>query len=148
MERRYELYFRTTPELLWQAICDPAVRARYHFGTAAVSTWEPGARIEVTGPGAAGLLGEGEVLEADPPRRLVHSMVALWDDEVAAEGASRVTWAIEPIEDTCRLDLVHDQMREGANAQLYGGWPMILSGMKTWLETGTVLTTPGSLLYS
>ena len=148
MEREYEFYIRTTPELLWRAICDPAVRANYHFGTAAVSTWEPGARIEVTAPGMTGLLGEGEVLEADPPRRLVHTMVALWSEEVAAEGPSRVTWAIDPVEDTCRLLVVHDRMRDGANEQLYGGWPMILSGLKTWLETGTRLTTPGSLLYS
>jgi uncharacterized protein YndB with AHSA1/START domain len=148
MEREYELYIRTTPELLWQAIIDPAQRAQYHFGTAAHSTWEPGARIEVTAPGMDGLLGDGEVVEADRPRRLVHTMVARWSDEVAAEGASRVTWDLEPIEDTCRLRLVHDRMRDGANEQLYGGWPMILSGLKTWLETGTRLTTPGSRMYS
>ncbi len=49
--------------------------------------------------------------------------------------------------DSCRLTVTHDQLREGANEQLYGGWPMILSGLKTWLETGQLLTTPGSLLY-
>ena len=94
-----------------------------------------------------GPLGEGEVLEADPPRRLVHTMTALWGDEVKAEGESRVTWEIEPVADSCRLTVVHDQLREGANEQLYGGWPMILSGLKTWLETGELLTTPGSLMY-
>jgi uncharacterized protein YndB with AHSA1/START domain len=148
MEKVYELYIRTTPERLWQAVTDPAVRAEYHFGTAAISTWEPGARIEVIAPGMDGLLGEGEVLQADPPRRLVHTMVALWSDDVVAEGASRVTWEILPIEDSCRLLLTHDQMRDGANEQLYGGWPVILSGLKTWLETGTRLTTPGSRMYS
>ncbi len=148
MEREYEFFIRTTPERLWRAVTDPAERAQYHFGTAAVSSWEPGARIEVTAPGMDRLLGEGEVLEADRPRRLVHTMVALWSEEVAAEGASRVTWAIEPIDGTCRLLLTHDQLRDGADEQLYGGWPMILSGLKTWLETGTQLTTPGSLMYS
>jgi hypothetical protein len=75
-------------------------------------------------------------------------MVALWGDDVKAEGTSRVTWEIEPIApDSCRLTVTHDQLREGANEQLYGGWPMILSGLKTWLETGELLTTPGSLLY-
>jgi hypothetical protein len=58
-----------------------------------------------------------------------------------------VTWEIEPVGDSCRLLVTHDQLREGANDQLYGGWPMILSGLKTWLETGELLTTPGSLLY-
>ena len=88
------------------------------------------------------------MLESDPPRRLVHTMTARWNDEVAAEGASRVTWEIEPVGDSCRLTVTHDQLRDGANGQLYGGWPMILSGLKTWLETGTELTTPGSLMYA
>jgi uncharacterized protein YndB with AHSA1/START domain len=99
-------------------------------------------------PKAGGLLGDGEVLEVDPPRRLVHTMRALWDDDVKGEGFSRVSWQIEQIADSCRLTVVHDQLREGANEQLYGGWPMILSGLKTWLETGEVLTTPGSLMYA
>jgi hypothetical protein len=72
----------------------------------------------------------------------------MWSDEVKAEGTSRVTWEIEPVgEDTCRLTVVHDQLRPGANNELYGGWPQILSGLKTLLETGETLTTPGSLRY-
>jgi len=63
-------------------------------------------------------------------------------------GTHRVTWKIEAIVDSCRLTVTHDQLREGANDQLFGGWPMILSGLKTWLETGELLTTPGSLMYS
>ena len=53
-----------------------------------------------------------------------------------SEGTSRITWEIEPIGDSCRLTVTHDQLREGANPELYGGWPMILSGLKTLLETG------------
>ena len=75
-------------------------------------------------------------------------MRARWSAEVEAEGTSRVTWEIEQVQDSCRLTVVHDELREGANEELYGGWPMILSGLKTWLETGTRLTTPGSLRYS
>jgi hypothetical protein len=74
-------------------------------------------------------------------------MAALWDDDVKAEGFSRVTWEIEAVGDSCHLTLTHDHMREGANSQIYGGWPMILSGLKTWLETGEELTTPGSIRY-
>jgi hypothetical protein len=59
-----------------------------------------------------------------------------------------VTWEIEPVGDSCRLTVTHDQLREGANDQIYGGWPMILSGLKTLLETGELLTTPGSLMYA
>jgi uncharacterized protein YndB with AHSA1/START domain len=90
---------------------------------------------------------DGENLEVDPPHRLVQSYRAVWDDDVAAEPTSRVTWEIAPVGDSCRLTVTHDQLREGANSQLYGGWPMVLSGLKTLLETGELLTTPGSLRY-
>ena len=148
MEKVYEIYIRTTPERLWDAITDPQIRAKYNFGVGVTSDWKPGSRLEMGSPQAGGLLGEGEVIEADPPRRLVHTLSALWSDEVRQEGASRVTWEIEPVQDSCRLILTHDQLREGANDQLYGGWPMILSGLKTWLESGELLTTPGSLMYA
>jgi uncharacterized protein YndB with AHSA1/START domain len=148
MEKIFEIYIRTTPELLWEAITNPEIRAKYNFGAGVTSDWTPGARLEMGAAKAGGLIGEGQVLDADPPRRLVHSMVALWSDEVKREGTSRVTWEIEPIGDSCRLTVTHDQLREDANDQLYGGWPMILSGLKTWLETGELLTTPGSLMYT
>jgi uncharacterized protein YndB with AHSA1/START domain len=147
MEKVFEIYIRTTAERLWEAITDPEIRAKYNFGSRVDAEWKPGSRLEMSHPNAAGLLGEGEVLEVDAPHRLVHTMTALWSDEARAEGASRVTWDIEPIGDSCRLTVTHDQLREGANAELYGGWPMILSGLKTWLETGELLTTPGSLMY-
>jgi uncharacterized protein YndB with AHSA1/START domain len=79
---------------------------------------------------------EGENLEVDPPRRLVQSFRALWGEDVKSEGTSRVTWEIEPVGDSCLLKVTHDQLRDDANSQLYGGWPMILSGIKTLLETG------------
>jgi uncharacterized protein YndB with AHSA1/START domain len=148
MEKVFEIYIRTTPERLWEAITDPEIRAKYNFGAGVTSDWKPGSRLEFGGPDASPLLGEGEILEVDPPKRLVHTQVALWSDDVKSEGSTRVTWEIEPIGDSCRLLLIHDQMREGANEQIFGGWPMILSGLKTWLETGELLTTPGSLMYA
>jgi uncharacterized protein YndB with AHSA1/START domain len=147
MEKVFEIYIKTTPERLWEAITDSDIRAKYNFGAGVMGDWTPGSRLEMSHP-RGGLLGEGEVLEVDPPRRLVHTMTALWSDDVKNEGPSRVTWEIEPVGDSCRLALTHDQLREGANAELYGGWPMILSGLKTWLETGELLTTPGSLMYA
>jgi uncharacterized protein YndB with AHSA1/START domain len=147
MEKVFEIYIRTDPDRLWEAITDPEIRAKYNFGASVRSDWKPGSQIEMSTP-RADLLGGGEVLEVDPPRRLVHTMTALWSEEVKSEGPSRVTWEIEPVADSCRLTVIHDQLREGANEQLYGGWPMILSGLKTWLETGEVLTTPGSLMYA
>ncbi len=145
MEKVFEIYIRTTPERLWEAIIDPEIRSKYNFGALVTSDWTPGSRITMSHPG--GPLGEGENIEVDPPHRLVHTLVALWSDEVKSEGTSRVTWLIEPVGDSCCLTVTHDQMREGANNQIYGGWPMILSGLKTWLETGELLTTPGSLRY-
>ncbi|WP_043498634.1 ArsR/SmtB family transcription factor [Georgenia sp. SUBG003] len=149
MEKIFEIYIRTTPERLWEAITDGETRSKYQFGARVVSDWTVGSPVTLGHPGGDGLvLTEGEVLEVDPGRRLVHTMHALWSDAAAAEGVSRVTWEIEPVQDSCRLTVTHDQMREGASEELYGGWPMILSGLKTWLETGTTLTTPGSLMYA
>jgi uncharacterized protein YndB with AHSA1/START domain/biotin operon repressor len=147
MEKVFEIYIRTTPERLWEAITDREIRSKYQFGNRIDSEWTVGSRFEMRNPHAPELLGEGENLEVDPPRRLVQTMVALWGEDVRREGTSRITWEIEPVGDSCRLTVTHDQLREGANDQLYGGWPMILSGLKTWLETGEVLTTPGSLMY-
>ena len=148
MEKVFEIYIKTTPERLWQAITDPEIRSKYQFGSQVSSDWTPGGRFEMGHPNSPGLLGEGVNLEVDPPRKLVQNMVALWGEDVKSEGTTRITWEIEPIGDSCRLIVTHDQMREGANEQIYGGWPMILSGLKTWLESGELLTTPGSLLYN
>ncbi len=148
MEKVFEIYIKTTPERLWEAITNPEMRKKYTFGMVVNSDWKPGSRYEGTSPKAPAPLLEGENLEVDPPRRLVQSFRALWDQDVKKEGTSRVTWAIEPVGDSCRLTVTHDQLREGANDQLYGGWPMILSGLKTLLETGQLLTTPGSLMYA
>jgi uncharacterized protein YndB with AHSA1/START domain len=148
MEKVFEIYIRTTPERLWEAITDPEIRSKYQFGVRIDSDFTPGARYEQSSPNAEGLLGEGVILEVDPPRRLVQTANMLWSDDVKAEGTSRITWEISQVGDSCCLVVTHDQLREGANNQLYGGWPMILSGLKTWLETGELLTTPGSLMYA
>ena len=148
MEKVFEIYIRTTPERLWEAITDPEIRSRYNFGVRIDSDWTPGSSCTSEHPNAPGILAEGENLEVDAPRRLVQSFTAKWSEDVEREGPSRVTWDIEPVGDSCRLTVTHDQLREGANDELYGGWPMILSGLKTLLETGESLTTPGSLRYS
>ena len=152
MEKVFEIYIKTTPERLWEAITDGEMRSRYSFGANVSSDWTNGSRYELQAgtstvePGFA--IAEGENLEVDPPHRLVQSFNALWSDGVKAEETSRVTWEIEQVEDSCRLTVTHDQLRDGASEELYGGWPMILSGLKTLLETGEELTTPGSLQYA
>ena len=146
MEKVFEIYIKTTPERLWQAITDSALRQRYNFGMGVESDWSRGSAY--TSKAGDMVLAEGENVEVDPPRKLVQSFNALWGEDVKAESTSRVTWEIEQVEDSCRLVVTHDQLREHANDQLFGGWPMILSGLKTLLETGENLTTPGSLMYS
>ena len=147
MEKVFEIYIKTTPERLWEAITTSEMRQKYNFGVGVDSDWSEGSAYQARHPAGVDIAA-GENLEVDPPRRLVQSFNALWSDDVKAEGTSRVTWEIEPVGDSCRLTVVHDQLREGANDEVYGGWPMILSGLKTLLETGELLTTPGSLMYS
>ena len=144
----YEVFIKTTPERLWEAITDPEMRAKYSFGVRTESDWGAGSEYRSSVPGVVDIAA-GENVEVDPPRRLVQTFTALWSDDVKAEGASRVTWEIEPVgEDACRLTVVHAELNPGASAELYGGWMMILSGLKTLLETGEELTSPGSLRYS
>ena len=142
----FEIYIKTTPERLWEAITDPEQRAKYSFGVQIHSDWAAGSSYRSSVPGAVEI-AEGENLVVERPTLLVQSFRALWSDEVKAQGTTRVTWEIEQVGDSCRLTVVHDQLPASANAELYGGWPMVLSGLKTLLETGELLTTPGSLMY-
>jgi DNA-binding transcriptional ArsR family regulator len=148
MEKIFEIYIRTTPERLWEAITDHDTRARFQFGCTITSDWTEGSTYEIGNPKAPGPLGSGTNIEVDPPRKLVQRGVAYFTEATAAAGNTRTTWEIEPIGDSCRLTVTHDELSEDAPGELYGGWPMVLSGLKTWLETGAVLTTPGSLMYT
>jgi uncharacterized protein YndB with AHSA1/START domain len=143
----FEIYVKTTPERLWEAIISEQMRKRYSFGVGTVSDWTPGSEYRSAVPGVIEI-ATGKNLEVEPPRRLVQSFTALWSEDVQREGESRVTWEIEPVGTSCRLRVIHDQLSDEANNELYGGWPMILSGLKTLLETGEDLDTPGSLRYS
>jgi uncharacterized protein YndB with AHSA1/START domain/DNA-binding transcriptional ArsR family regulator len=147
MEKVFEIYIKTTPERLWAAITDNEMREKYNFGVGVVSDWTTGSSYQGVHP-RGGAIAEGENLDVDPPRRLVQSFNALWSGDVRAEGTSRVTWEIEPVGDSCRLVVTHGELRESVNDEIYGGWPQILSGLKTLLETGESLTTPGSLMYA
>lgn len=143
----FEIFIKTTPERLWEAITDPEQRAKYSFGVATTSDWQEGSGYSAAVPGVVEIAA-GENLVVEPPRLLVQTFTALWSDDVKAIGPTRVTWEIEPVGTSCRLTVVHDQLPEGVNAEIYGGWPMILSGLKTLLETGELLDTPGSLRYA
>ena len=144
----FEIYIKTSPERLWAAITDGEMRKRYSFGVGTESDWTEGSEYRSGVPGVIDI-ASGRNVEVAPPRRLVQTFTALWSEDVEGEGTSRVTWEIDPVgEESCRLRVTHDQLAEGANSELWGGWPMILSGLKTLLETGEDLTTPGSLRYA
>jgi uncharacterized protein YndB with AHSA1/START domain/DNA-binding MarR family transcriptional regulator len=139
VEKIFEIYIRTTPERLWQAITTNEIRSQYSFGAVVSSDFTPGSRFEMRDPEQGRLLGEGENLEVDPPRRLVQTMAPLWSEEIKHEGASRITWEIEQHGEACRLRVTHDRIREGASEEVYGGWPMMLSSLKSLLETGQAI---------
>jgi uncharacterized protein YndB with AHSA1/START domain len=144
----FEIYIKTGPTRLWEAITDGEMRKRYSFGVGTESAWTEGSEYRSGVPGVVDI-ASGENVEVDPPKRLVQTMQALWSEDVKSEGTSRVTWEIDPVgDDSCRLRVTHDHLGAEANNELWGGWPMILSGLKTLLETGEDLTTPASLMYA
>ncbi|MHB1534298.1 MAG: SRPBCC domain-containing protein [Acidimicrobiales bacterium] len=112
MGKVVEIYIRTTPERLWESIVDCHIGARYHFGMRTESDWTPGSSMKCATrrPRSA---RQGRNLEVEPRRRLVQSMTALWGEDVAAEGTSRITRGIEPIGGSCQLTVARDQLREG-----------------------------------
>jgi uncharacterized protein YndB with AHSA1/START domain/DNA-binding transcriptional ArsR family regulator len=135
----YELYIRTSPERLWQAITDPEFTQRYYHDTRVASGWQPGDSITYTWTDGTVTI-DGEILEADAPRRLVHSFKARWEQN--DDPPTTVTWEITPMgSETCLLVMTHAGFTsENATYEsVKGGWPVILSGLKTLLETGEPL---------
>ncbi|MBV9174473.1 MAG: SRPBCC domain-containing protein [Chloroflexi bacterium] len=136
----FQVYIRTSPEQLWQAITDPEFTRRFFFETRVDSRWEPGERLAYSRKDGS-LVVEGEVLEVERPRRLVTTWAFRNNPELQDDPPSRVTWEIEPLGSTCRLTLVHDFASETASYRsVVRGWPRVLSSLKTLLETGEPLT--------
>jgi uncharacterized protein YndB with AHSA1/START domain len=133
----YNVFIRATPEQIWDAITKSEFTQQYFYG----------ARIDVRDGRVFSAIGElawdEEVLEADPPHKLVHGWVSGYDSDLAAEEPSRVTWEIEAQDGgITKLTVVHDQLEHSPKtaANVAGGWSFVLSGMKTLLETGTPLS--------
>jgi uncharacterized protein YndB with AHSA1/START domain len=140
----YELFIKATPQQVWEAITRPEFIARYFHGARIESSFEPGGPYVAYSPDGSKLWNDSLVIELDPPRRFVHGWRSLYDPELAEEAASRVSWEIEPQEGgVVKLTVVHDEL-EGAPktaANVAGGWMFVLSGLKTFLETGEPLTS-------
>jgi len=139
----YQLFIRATPEAIWEAITKPEFTVQYFHGSVIDCTFEPGEPYRGWSADRSQQYVEGEVLECEPPRRLVHTWVALYSEATAGEQPSRVTWEIEPQEGGhCKLTVVHDQLEGAPNtaASVSGeGWMYVLSGLKTLVETGRPL---------
>jgi uncharacterized protein YndB with AHSA1/START domain len=136
----YVTYIRTTPEKLWQALTDPQITRQWWCETVQDCAWKPGATWKLMVPD--GRVGdEGEVVEIDPPRKLVVTWRNHLFPEMTAEGYSRMQYVLEPTGDTVKLTLVHSidckdsKLIKGVSS----GWPALLASLKSLLETGEPL---------
>jgi len=134
----YVTYIRTTPEKLWDALTRPEFTRQYWMGISHESDWTPGASWKLVNAEGK-VFDAGEVVEIDPPRRLVLSWTNQFREELKAEGPSRATFELEPMETTVKLTVTHEiGVADSKFIQaVSGGWPMILSGLKSLLETGS-----------
>jgi uncharacterized protein YndB with AHSA1/START domain len=134
-ENVYEVEIATTPERLWEAITNPADTEQYWHGAQSISDWKVGSRwVSQSAEGEVYL--DGEILEIDPPRRLVHTFHVVHRPAPAAEAPSRLEWQITPIGERCRLTVTHTGRGPATMEYTSGGWDMILGVLKDLLETG------------
>jgi uncharacterized protein YndB with AHSA1/START domain/DNA-binding transcriptional ArsR family regulator len=137
----FVVYIRSTPERVWEAITTSDFTLRYYYSSTVESDWAAGSPYMYKIQGQPAIVGS--VIESDPPRRLVSTFDARWDEEVAPDEPSRITWELEPAGDgVTKLTVVHDGFaaRTATYESIGGGMMFILSGLKTLLETGEPLT--------
>ena len=152
----FRIFIKTTPQAVWDAITQPEWTDRYGYGGRAEFDLRPGGTYRVPTPkamldmGAPPIIVDGEVIESDPPRKLVQTWRALWSPEMIAEGAKRLTWEIvDAGNGVTALTVTHEL--EGAPltaatvagstdiASGGGGWAWVLSDLKSLLETGKAM---------
>jgi uncharacterized protein YndB with AHSA1/START domain len=136
----YVTYIRTTPEKLWSALTtDVEFMKQYWFGVHCQSQWKPGSSWKMVYTDGT-ISDAGEILEAEPPRRLVIRWQHQNKPELKAEGDSRCTLELEPTGSAVKLSIVHTIEREPSKfiEAVSGGWPKIMSNLKSLLETGSI----------
>jgi uncharacterized protein YndB with AHSA1/START domain len=140
----YVTYIETTPEKLWEAVTSSEFTRQYWFGAEVKSDWKVGSPFALMLDGS--ITDSGEILEADPPRRLSYSFKHQKYEELRNEPISRVVF--EPFGALVRLTVLHDGFIEGGKylGAVSNGWPAILSGLKSLLETGKVPVIPRAAL--
>jgi uncharacterized protein YndB with AHSA1/START domain len=135
----YQLFINASPERVWEAITTSGMTERYFHGAVFEGAPTVGGRWRSWTADHSELLSDGEIIEVDPPRRFVHGWKSLYNEEMAVEEESRVTWELEPQEGGyTKLTLVHDRLESSLKtaAGVAGGWMFILSSLKTLVETG------------
>ena len=140
----YVTYIRTTPEKLWSALTDVECMKQYWFGVPCESQWTAGSSWKMVYPDGR-ITDDGEIVEAEPPRGFVIRWQHRNKPELKAEGESHCTMELEPSGPTVKLSITHTIEREPSNfiAAVSGAWPMVISNLKSLLETGsTVLESP------
>lgn len=142
----YQTYIRASAEEIWRALTSPAFTSQYFHGTHVESTWEPGAPVTYRYAPGGDAAVDGEVLEAEPPHKLVISWHVLYNDQARREAPSRVTFLIEELKDQSRLRIVHDRFPADSVVPegVRDGWPWIVASLKSLLETGTALPAVAS----
>lgn len=140
-----EVYIKTTPERLWQALTEGSFTEKYFYGARVESDWKAGATYQYLTPDGTSML-DGRVIEAEPPNRLVTTFNARWDQRIGDVPESTIAYEITQLGEACKLTLVHSDLIPGhpLTEGVYRGWQEIFSGLKTLLETGEplVITQP------
>lgn len=136
----YVIYIRTTPDELWAALTDEDFQKQYWFGIHCESEWTPGSTWKMLRPDGR-VTDAGEIVESDPPRRLVIRWRHEEVPELKAEGESRCAMVLEPSGRAVKLTITHTIDRESSKfiGAVAGGWPRIISNLKSLLETGTAI---------
>src|SRR5580693_8089415 len=136
----YVTYIRTTPEKLWSALTnDVEFMKQYWFGTHCESAWTPGSSWKMVHPNGS-ITDAGEIVEAEPPRRLVIRWQNQFKPELKAEGESLCTMEIESSGSAVKLSITHTIERDPSKliVAVSGGWPKIISNLKSLLESGSI----------
>lgn len=136
----YVTYIRTTPERLWCALTDMEFIKQWWFGVHCESQWTPGSKWKLVYPDGS-LTDDGTILEAEPPRRVTIGWQHEHNPELKAEGESRCTMELAPIQSAVKLSIIHTINREPSKliAALSNAWPMAISNLKSLLENGAVV---------
>jgi len=135
----YVTFIRTTPEQLWLALTSPKFTTQYWFGMHSETDWKAGSPWRLVFPDGR-VADTGEVIEADPPKRLVLKWRNEFKPELKSEGYSRCTIELEPMGGAMKLTITHtmDGTQSKFIEAVSGGWPRILSNLKSLLETGEI----------